>query len=105
MEIRFDMIRIGKFRKNYISEILLKQNVNGLKNSIKSLLLEIDNIEINLIHIVMIIPAKGFSIKISLKNINNKHIREIIKQNFSNCIFKGKYSIIMDNLNNPIFKN
>ncbi|HRG17544.1 MAG TPA: hypothetical protein PLP39_00495 [Flavobacterium lutivivi] len=105
MEVKFEMIRIGKFRKDDCSEMLLKQNVDLLKSTIRYHLADIDNIENKPINIDMIVPAKGFEIKIFVKRIRDKNIRTYLKENFPKSIYNGNYSNISDNLNNPIFKN
>ncbi len=102
MKVKFDLIRIGKIRKDHMSEILLKQNAFLLKNTIRH---ELADFESNEINIEMIIPAKGFNVKICLNNINDKSIKKYLRNNFSRNIYNGNYSVIKDNLNNPIFKN
>ncbi|RTZ03094.1 hypothetical protein [Flavobacterium sp. GSP6] len=99
MEIKFD-VRIGKIRKNQISEMILKQNVGFLKSGIHSLLKDI-NSETKKIGIV--IPGKGHSIKMALEDVKEKHVRKELKSNFPFNIYKGKYSAILDNIDNQIF--
>lgn len=104
MEVKFDLVRIGKIRKNYASEIVLKQNVDFLKNSIRTLLKEEKNFyNKSTISMVMIIPGKGYNIKIALRDIKDNHIIELLEEKFSKFIYKGKYSLIMDNINNKTF--
>ena len=38
MEVKFDLVRIGKIRKSSIAEKILKQNVDLLRNEIRSFL-------------------------------------------------------------------
>jgi formiminotetrahydrofolate cyclodeaminase len=52
---------------------------------------------------VMIIPGKGYNVKIALQDIKDLHIKKELKNNFPNSIYKGEYSIIMDNLENKVF--
>lgn len=100
MEVKFDLVRIGKSRKNSISEIFLKQNVDFLKSGIRWLLKDIDvDNKNNQITMVMVIPAKGLSIKIVLQDIKESYIKKELRTNFPNSIFKGHYSSILDNLN------
>ena len=104
MEINFDVIRIGKIRKDNTAEIILKQNVNFMKSGIRHLLNNnIDNLE-EKICIVLAIPGKGYSIKIVLQEVKKKHIRNELKNNFPYSIYNGKYSAILDNVNNKISK-
>jgi hypothetical protein len=103
MEIKFDIVRIGNIRKNITAEVMLKQNIQWLKSSIKSSLSNIDNYEIDKAHFVLVIPAKGFNIKISSYDIKDKFIKKVLKENISNSFYKGQYSTILDNINNPIF--
>lgn len=104
MEVKFDLVRIGKIRKNSIAEKILKQNIDLLRNNIR-LLLKNENIDNkhNTIHMVMIIPGKGYNVKIVLQDIKDLHVKKELKKNFPNSIYKGEYSIIMDNLENKIF--
>lgn len=104
MEVKFDLVRIGGIRKNLLAERNLKLNVNQLRNDIRYLLKdEIIHSKQNKISIVMIIPQKGYQIKISVKDIEYENIREKLKFNFPNSIYKGKLEVILDNLNNKLF--
>ncbi len=42
MEIKFDVVRIGKIRKDQILEMILKQNLGYLKSEIHSFLKVVD---------------------------------------------------------------
>ncbi|OXG09649.1 hypothetical protein BC749_11118 [Flavobacterium araucananum] len=103
MEINFDVIRIGKIRKDNTAEIILKQNVNFMKCGIRHLLNNIDNLD-EKIEIILAIPGKGYSVKIVLQEVKKKHIRNELKNNFPYSIYNGKYSAILDNVNNKISK-
>ncbi|MBP0903365.1 hypothetical protein ACFSKN_00555 [Mariniflexile gromovii] len=104
MEVKFDLVRIGKIRRDYAIENVLKQNVDSLKNKIR-FLLKNDNCfnKYNRVDMVMIIPGKGESIKIALQDITDFHIRKKLKENVPDSIYMGKYSAILDNINNRIF--
>jgi hypothetical protein len=102
MEIKFDVVRIGKIRKNQMSEMILKQNVVFLKTRIHSLLKDIDS-EIKKIRIVLVIPGKGHNIKMALQDVKEKYVRKELKINFLFNIYKGEYSAIFDNIENQIF--
>lgn len=105
MEVKFDLVRIGKPRKNSTIEIILKQNVNLLQNSIRYFLEdEVSTDKYNRIDMVMIIPSKGSSIKIALQDINDNNIKKSLRQKFPNSIYKGDYSIILDNIHNRVFR-
>ena len=81
MNVKFDLVRIGKFRKNLNAEILLTQDANFLKANIRNLL---ENEECshkdNTVHMRMVIPGKGFKIKVVLQDIKDTHIRKKINE-------------------------
>ena len=104
MDVKFDLVRLGEKRKNSLSETLIKQNVDILRKSIRNLLKDkTSNSKYNSISMTMVIPAKGHNIKIHFQNIPEKWIRKELKDNYPNSIYKGKYDILLDNLNNRIF--
>ena len=83
MEVKFDLVRIGKTRKNYNSEKVLKQNVDFLRSNIRDLLKEEKcSHKNNRVDMTMIAPAKGHNIKIRLQDIKDFHIRKLIRENF-----------------------
>ena len=97
MNIKFEVIRIGKTRKNKTSEIWIQQNLKFLKENILHVFNENKiNISINLL---LIIPSRGNKIRISLRNINNSELKYIIKENFSDSIYNGNYNLILKNIN------
>lgn len=101
MEVKFELVRFGEVRNSNKSERLLKENVSFLK---KRILLFLEDISLrDEIGIVIIIPAKGYDIKFSLDDIRNENIKEKLKQNFSESIYNGSYSKILDNLENSLF--
>ena len=51
----------------------------------------------------MVIPAKGYNIKIHFQNITEKWIRKELRESYPNSIFKGNYDTLLDNLNNKVF--
>ncbi|MBX9889455.1 MAG: hypothetical protein K2Y30_16160 [Flavobacteriaceae bacterium] len=102
MELKFDVVRIGKIHKDKMSEMILKQNVGFLKNGIYSLLQDIDN-ETKKFGIVLVIPGKGHNIRIALQDVKERNVRKELKINFPCNIYKGEYSVILDNIDNPIF--
>lgn len=104
MELKFDLVRIGGIRKNAIAEKIIKENLDILRNEI-CLLLKDENInnKYNRIHMVLIIPQKGYIIKIVLHDIKDESIRKKLRLHFPKHIHKGNYSIIMDNLDNKVF--
>jgi hypothetical protein len=104
MDVKFDLVRIGKIRKSSIAEIVLKQNVDLLRNNIRSFLKDENiNNKYNTIRMVIIIPGKGYNIKIALQDIKDLNIKKELKNNFPNSIYKGEYSIIMKNIENKVF--
>mgnify|MGYP001022078309 FL=1 len=104
MNVKFDLVRFGKIRKNNISELILKKNVEFLQNHIR-FLLDNENIDNknNCVDMVMIIPGRGYEIKIALQDIRDTNVKKILKVNIPLQIYKGDYSIIIDNINNRIF--
>jgi hypothetical protein len=105
MEIKFDMVRIGGFRKNHRSEILLRQNADLLMNDIRTLLLGVECGDgKNKEAITLIIPAKGFKVKFRLQDFREDKIRALVKKNFSRFAYHGKLDTILDNVNNLVFR-
>ncbi len=104
MNVKFDLVRFGKIRKNNNSELILKKNVEFLQNHIR-FLLDNENIDNknNCVDMVMIIPGRGYEIKIALQDIRDTNVKKILKVNIPLQIYKGDYSIIIDNINNRIF--
>jgi hypothetical protein len=104
MNVKFDLVRFGKIRKNNNSELILKKNVEFLQNHIR-FLLDNENIDNknNCVDMVMIIPGRGYEIKIALQDIRDTNVKKILKVNITLQIYKGDYSIIIDNINNRIF--
>lgn len=104
MKVKFDLVRIGKIRKDFSSEKILKQNVISLKKNIR-LLLEYKDFgnKNNTISIVMVIPGKGYKIKIALQDILDSNIKKELRQNFREHIYTREYSVLLDNIDNRIF--
>ena len=104
MNVKFDLVRFGKIRKNNNSELILKKNVEFLQDHIR-FLLDNENIDNknNCVDMVMIIPGRGYEIKIALQDIRDTNVKKILKVNIPLQIYKGDYSIIIDNINNRIF--
>lgn len=100
MEIKFDLVRIGNKRKNQTSELLLKQNVDYIKRNI-FYFLDYHEVHENL-NITLIIPSKGYSIKIDIRNLNN-NIKSILRKELPNSIFRDSSNKILENINNPLF--
>jgi len=98
MEVKFDLVRIGNVRKNKVSETILKDNTALLKLSIRSLLKDIKSIhKNNRVDMIMIVPAKGYVIKIRTQEIKDINLRKILSDNFPNNIYKGSLDTILDN--------
>jgi len=105
MEVNFDLVRIGRTRKNYTSEKILEQNVDLLKSNIRFFLKEkVSNNKNNVISMVMVVPGKGYNIKIALQDIRDNEIKKELKKKFPNSIYKGEYSTLLDNMNNRVFR-
>ncbi|MFD2917803.1 hypothetical protein [Psychroserpens luteus] len=105
MKTKFDLVRIGKARKDYSIEKSLKDNKDLLISRIR---LFIENTVVNKkndeIHMIIVIPAKGHNPKILLESVRDEDIRKGLKQNFPNFIYKGKPSIVEDNYDNKVFR-
>lgn len=103
MEVKFDIVRFGVKRKNYSSETILKQNAEFLKLQVRNILKDFI-CEFEKISIVMIIPAKGYNIKISLKDIHSNQVKSELRRNLlHNSIYNGEYSKVLDNIGNKVF--
>jgi len=105
MNVKFDLVRIGTTRKNYTSEKILKQNVDLLRSNIRDLLKEEKcSHKNNRVDMTMIVPTKGYNIKIRLQDIKDFHIRKLIRENYPYSVYKGKLDPILDNINNRTFR-
>ncbi|MBX2950058.1 MAG: hypothetical protein KF704_12330 [Crocinitomicaceae bacterium] len=103
MEIKFETVRVGKFRKDIMQERILKENYNFLKNSLKECVNNINSSN-EIIDVDIVIPAKGSRISITLNSIKDKEVKQLLIENFPDSIFKGDYSILEENINNrPYF--
>lgn len=104
MEVKFDLVRIGKIRKNYTSELILKQNLDLMRAAIRDLLSdEKSNSKNNRIHFTLVIPGKGYNIKIALTNTIDFYIQRQLKENFPNSIYNGNQSVLLEYIDNKIF--
>ncbi len=102
MKVVFDIVRIGKIRKDRSIERVIEANVWSLKQDIRSLLK--DRNEGNTLSVVMVIPARGCTITIDLRDIGDENLKKELKQSFPNSIYKGRYSLLLDNIDNRIFR-
>lgn len=103
MEVKFDTVRIGKIRRSSIDEKILEQNLDFLKGNIRLLLKEeeIEN-KYKKVGVVLVVPAKGFNIKIAEKYAGNEFVKKLLNQNFPESIYKGQYSKIDENVMNQV---
>jgi hypothetical protein len=104
MEVKFDLVRIGNIRKEKKTEIIIKQNLDILKNEIRSLFLD-DKIEnkSNQFSVVLVIPSKGHNIKIVLEEIKDENIKNQLRKEFPKSTYKGDYLKLLDNIDNKVF--
>lgn len=106
MEIKFEYVRIGKFRKNKLNENLLKENYNIFKAQLTSFF-EFNNFKYPTeklpIPLLLVIPSKGNTVKLSLEDITSEKLKKELKNKFNDKIYKGKYSILIDNMDNEKF--
>ena len=104
MNIKFETVRKGNIRKNATAELVLKKDFETLQsfiyNDIKD---NFYNTGIESITIGLVIPAKGFKIKIILQNINETRIKNFLKENYSSYIYKGNYTELSNYAMNRIF--
>jgi|SRR5690554_2909537 len=101
MKVNFDLVRLGKISHNNVSEKALKQDVQALKESIR---LFLENFNLNdRIDIIVVVPSESYDVKFYIDRISDASIKEELRLNFSESIYKGGYSKIMMNLKNPIF--
>lgn len=104
MDVKFDLNRNGKFRTDTTSEIILKQNVDILKNDVRTFLKNLNSeIAHDKIEMTIIIPSKGHNIKIDFENINDKILKKELRKQFPNSIYNGDYSEFEKNLFNEYF--
>lgn len=104
MEVKFDLVRIGKKRNDLFKEKMIKHNLDILRSNIRSLFKnKTCNNKNNQISMIMVIPGRGYKIKIHFQNISEKWIKKELKDNYPNSIYKGKYEILLDNLDNKVF--
>lgn len=105
MEIKFDLVRIGKRRKSHVKEDILKQNVNALINGIRHFLSdEKCSNKNNLENVTMIVPGRGLSIKILLSDFKDFHIRKLIRERFPNNIYNGNKVLVYNSWDNRVFR-
>lgn len=105
MEIKFETVRVGKFRKDMIQERILKENFDHLKNNIKDFVKNIQGKKIDeIIYVDIVIPARGSQIAITLDSIKDEKIKQLLIKNFPDSIYKADYSILENNCHNePYF--
>jgi hypothetical protein len=102
MTVKFDMVRIGKIRKSPVAEMFLKENVQILQQSIRDLLADVSN-ESDQVDIAMVIPAKGYSIKIILEFFHNEQIKHLLQTTFPNSIYRRDTNNLVNHVHNRIF--
>lgn len=105
MEINFETVRIGNFRKDMNHERILKANYDYLKNELRAFVKTIQGEKADeIIYVDILIPAKGSTITIAIDNIPNLEVKQLLIDRFPDSIYKGNYSIILKNsMNRPYF--
>lgn len=101
MKVKFEPIRIGKFRQDPYKEKILKENYANLKAQIREFLYDPKNDKE--IQMDIVIPARGSKITVTLDGINDEELKKHLIQHFPNSIYKGDYSILLENIDNSIF--
>ena len=105
MQIKFDMVRIGRMRKNHQTEVLLRENTAFLKSSLKEFLSEIKNSDgEDCEHVTIIVPGKGHNPKFKLQDFRDKRVRNLVKKRFPGFVYKGSDSTLINNIDNRIFR-
>ena len=100
--MKFDLVRIGKKRKNYLIEKEIIENVKNIKILIKELLIE-NEFDIQNLNFVLIIPQRGTSIKIPEYEIKDSNIIKLFQTELPNNIYKGDYNKVLENIHNKVF--
>lgn len=102
--MNFDIVRIGKLRNDQIALQMLKDNVQILQNTIRTLLKEEEYIYgSGVMELVMVVPGRGFNIKIALQDIGEERIKKILKHHLPNSIYKGSYDLLLRNAGKHIW--
>lgn len=102
MTINYDVVRIGKPRKDSNAERILHQNVKFLKFDIECFL---ENLELNdsyIIPITIVIPARGYNVLFDVRDIHQKEVRSALNKQFKSRLFDRNRSILIDHLDNQI---
>ncbi|MGV0980479.1 hypothetical protein [Empedobacter falsenii] len=102
MTINYDVIRIGKLRKESNAERILHQNVKFLKFDIECFLEDMELNDSHVIPITIVIPASGYNVLFDVRDINNKEIRSALSKQFKSRLFDRNRSILIDNIHNQI---
>mgnify|MGYP000057659148 CR=1 FL=1 len=98
MKIKFEPVRIGKFRKDLIQERILKENYLKLKHEISVFVESIQSDDT--IDVDIVIPEKGNRISITLDSIEDNYIKNQLMENFPNSIYNGDYNVLYNNSTN-----
>jgi len=102
MTIKYDIVRIGKIRKESNAERILHQNVKFLKFDIECFLEDLELKDSDIIPITLVIPARGYNVLFDIRDINNKEVRTALNKQFKSRLFDRNRSILIDNINNQI---
>ncbi len=102
MAIKYDIVRIGKIRKESNAERILHQNVKFLKFDIEYFLEDLELKDSNILPITLVIPARGYNVLFDIRDINNKEVQTALSKQFKSRLFDRNRSILIDNINNQI---
>lgn len=102
MTINYDIVRIGKLRKDKNAERILHQNVKFLKFDIECFLENLELKDSDIIPITLVIPARGYNVLFDIRDINNKEVRTALSRQFKSRLFDRNRSILIDNIDNQI---
>lgn len=104
MNIHFEMVRIGDFRKNRLLEKIIRENVNILQLNLRKFLENETDINKSSIELTMVIPSRGTKITFVLNDIKDDTLKSKLRLNFPDSIFNGDENLIYSNLFTPIFR-
>lgn len=102
MTINYDIVRIGKPRKDSNSERILYQNVKFLKFDIECLLQNSEENNLDIIPITIVIPASGFNVLFDVRDIDNKVVKTVLSNHFKSRLFDQNKSILIGQNDNQI---
>lgn len=102
MTINYDVVRIGKPRKDSNAERIIHQNVKFLKFDIECFLEDFELRNSDIIPITIVIPARGYNVLFDVRDIHNKEVRLALNKQFKSRLFDRNRSILIGHIENHI---